>query len=233
MKKRSFTARLNNATEGLISIFKDHRNMKLHLLMGVLVFGTGVFLGLDRIELVILIAVIGLILFAEMINSSMEMMIDFYHPDFHPVLKRIKDALAGTVLFMGIVSFAIIYFLFSPYLDPSLQNGFQRLKGAHWPITFLTFSVISAVVIITKTFFKKGTPFRGGIPSGHAAMAFSIWTMVTLMEANPLLSILIFILAVMIAGSRLKEGIHNIWEIILGGFVGFLITLTIFQIFGF
>jgi len=231
MKKRSFTARLNNATEGLISMFKNHRNMRLYLLAGVLIFGTGVFLGLGRIEIIILVAVIGLTIFAEMINSCLEMILDFVHPDIHPALKRIKDSLAGTVLFVGIVSFVVIYFLFSPYLESSLQHGFQRLRGAHWYVTFLALSVVSAIVIITKTFFQKGTPLRGGIPSGHAAMAFSIWTAITLLEANPLLSILIFILAVMISGSRLKEGIHNIWEIVLGGFVGFLVTLTIFQIF--
>ncbi|MDD5614123.1 MAG: diacylglycerol kinase [Candidatus Omnitrophica bacterium] len=231
MKKRSFTSRLNNAVEGLIRVFKEHRIVRLHLLVGSLVFATGVFLGLGRIELLFLAMAIGLVLFAEIVNSCLETVLDFVHPDYNPILGKTKDMLAGAVLFMGLIAFFVIYLLFIPYLEASLPNGFQRLKGANWYITFLTLSIVGAIVIISKTFFQKGTPMRGGIPSGHAAMSFSIWTIVTLLEANALISILIFIMAVMIAASRLKEGIHTIWEIILGALAGFLVTLTIFQIF--
>ncbi len=232
MKKRSFTSRLNNATEGLMRIFKEQRNIKLHFLIGLLIFSLGIFLGLNRIELIILLLVVGLTLFAEMINSCSEMLLDFIHPHHNEDLGKIKDALAGTVLFVGLISIIVAYLLFSPYMEVSLQNGIQRLQGASWYLTFLSLSVVGAIVIITKTFFQKGTPLRGGIPSGHAAMAFSIWTVITLIEANALLSVLIFILALMISSSRLKDGIHNFWEIVLGGFLGFLITLGIFQFLG-
>ncbi|MDP8253526.1 MAG: diacylglycerol kinase [Candidatus Kaelpia aquatica] len=231
MKKRTFTARLNNAVEGLIGVFKDHRTVRLHLLISSLVFAGGVFLGLGRVELLFLAMALGLILFAEMINSCIEMVLDFVHPNYDKKLGKIKDMLAGTVLFMGLVSFFVIYLLISPYLETSMPRGFDRLRGASWYITFLTLAIVGAIVIISKTFFQKGTPLRGGIPSGHAAMSFSIWTIVTLLEANALLSILIFVMAVIIASSRVKEGIHSLWEITLGGLVGFLVTLTIFQIF--
>jgi len=230
MKKRAFTARLNNAVEGLIGVFKEHRTVRLHLLVSSLVFAVGVFLGLGRVELLFLAMALGLILFAEMINSCIEMVLDFIHPDYNKKLGRIKDMLAGTVLFMGLVSLFVSYLLFSPYLESSLPRGFDRLKGASWYITFLTLAIVGAIVIISKTFFQKGTPLRGGIPSGHAAMSFSIWTIITLIEANALLSILIFVLAVIIASSRVKEGIHSLWEIVLGGLVGFLVTLNISDI---
>ena len=231
MRKRAFIVRLNDAVEGLIGVFKEHRTVRLHLLIDSLVFAIGVFLGLGRLELLFLAMALGLILFAEMINSCIEMILDFVHPGYNKKLGKIKDMLAGTVLFMGVVSFFIAYLLFSPYLETSLPKGFDRLKGAHWYITFFTLAIVGAIVITSKTFFQKGTPLRGGIPSGHAAMSFSIWTIITLLEANALLSVLIFVLAVIISSSRVKEGIHSLWEIILGGLVGFLVTLTIFQIF--
>ena len=105
MKERSFIDRLNDAIEGLITIFKEQKNMKLHLLVAILVLGTAVFVGLERLEIIVLILAMGLILFAEMINSYLEKIIDFVHPDYHPMLKVIKNALAGTVLFTGIIAF--------------------------------------------------------------------------------------------------------------------------------
>jgi diacylglycerol kinase (ATP) len=231
MKKRAFVLRLNDAVEGLIGVFKEHRILRLHLLVDSLIFALGVFLGLGRLELLFLAIVLGLVLFSEMVNSCIEMVLDFIHPGYDKKIGVIKDMLAGMVLFTAILSFFVVYLLFSPYLEASLPRGFDRLKGAHWYITFFTLAIVGAIVIISKTFFQKGTPLRGGIPSGHAAMSFSIWTIITLLEANALLSVLIFVLAVIISSSRVKEGIHSLWEIILGGLVGFLVTLTIFQIF--
>lgn len=231
MKKRNFIDKLNDAIEGLISIFREHRNMKLHLLIATLILSSGIFLGLGKTQLIILILAISLIMFAEMVNSCLEMMLDFVHPQHHPMLKRIKNALAGSVLFTGIVAYTVTYFIFNPYLQSPLINGFQRLKGAHWYLTFFVLLVVVSIVVVTKVIFHKGRPLRGGIPSGHSALAFSIWTMITILKPEPLLSMLIFILALMISASRLREGIHNIWEIILGSVLGFLTTLIIFQFF--
>lgn len=231
MKERNFFQRLNDAIEGLISIFREQKNMKLHLLVGVLIIALAVFLGLKKVEFVILVLAISFILFAEMLNSSLEWLLNFVHPEYHPALRKIKDALAGSVLFTGIVVFTLSYFLFSPYLVPIVQNGLHRLKGAQWHLAFFTFLLVISAVIISKAFFQKGRPLRGGVPSGHSALAFSIWTMVTLLAENSLLSLLVFFLALMVSASRWKEGIHNLWEIILGGMLGFLITITIFQFF--
>jgi diacylglycerol kinase (ATP) len=106
------------------------------------------------------------------------------------------------------------------------------LRGADWHLSFFSLLFVIAIVILTKAFFKKGRPLQGGLPSGHAAVAFSIWVIVSFITSDLLVSTLVLFLAIIISAGRLRTGIHNIWEVILGGAVGVLITMIIFQLFG-
>ncbi|MHB1662045.1 MAG: phosphatase PAP2 family protein, partial [bacterium] len=81
--------------------------------------------------------------------------------------------------------------------------------------------------------FNKVTPLRGGFPSGHAAIAFSIWLMVSFLTMNPVASLLTFIMAVLIALSRINSGVHTKLEVFVGGLIGVLITALIFKLFYF
>ncbi|HDL10091.1 MAG TPA: phosphatase PAP2 family protein [Candidatus Omnitrophica bacterium] len=230
-RKRNFLDRLNDAIDGMVSVFKEQRNMKLHLLMAIIIFGLGVFVGMKKMELIGVIFALGMIIFAEMINSCLEMILDFIHPKYNPDISKIKKALAGSVLFIGLGGFLILYLLFTSYIPYSIENGFRKLRGASWHLSFFSLLLIIVVVILTKAFFKRGKPLRGGLPSGHSALAFSIWMSVSMITSNLLVSILVLFLAIMISASRLRGGIHNLWEVILGAVVGITITLTIFQIF--
>lgn len=56
----------------------------------------------------------GGVLTAELINTAVEKLVDHLHPDQHPVLKIVKDTLAGAVLVMSITAiFVFIMFLLS------------------------------------------------------------------------------------------------------------------------
>jgi diacylglycerol kinase (ATP) len=90
-------------------------------------------------------------------------------------------------------------------------------------------------VIWLKVWTGSGTPLRGGLPSGHAALAFAGWIAVTY-AAGPshrfLVSTITFILALLVAQTRLESGIHSSVEILLGGLLGALTTLVLFQLSG-
>ena len=46
------------------------------------------------------------------------------------------------------------------------------------------------LVLAIKAFFKKGTPFKGGMPSGHAAVSFSITTAISLWTDDARITVL-------------------------------------------
>jgi diacylglycerol kinase (ATP) len=69
------------------------------------------------------------------------------------------------------------------------------------------------------------------MPSGHSALAFSVWVSVTYTTGSFIASLLSFILAAMIAQSRVAVKIHRPWEVIAGAIMGALLTFILFKIF--
>ena len=93
--------------------------------------------------------------------------------------------------------------------------------------------VILAVVAL-KASRGTGTPLSGGLPSGHAALAFAAWTAMTFVVAGQpqgiLVSFLAFIMAVLVAQTRVETGIHSLLEVVLGALLGIGVTTVIFQL---
>ena len=71
-------------------------------------------------------------------------------------------------------------------------------------------AVVILAVIALKARRRKGTPLSGGLPSGHAAVAFAAWTAMTFVVAGQpqgiLVSFLAFIMAVLVAQTRVETG---------------------------
>lgn len=78
--------------------------------------------------------------------------------------------------------------------------------------------------------FKRGTPLRGGMPSGHSALATSIFTIITFLTDNPKIFFLTFILVVLVMHSRIEGKIHTLFETIMGGLLGWIVTYIILLI---
>jgi diacylglycerol kinase (ATP) len=91
--------------------------------------------------------------------------------------------------------------------------------------------VVIIVVIMIKSLSGTGTPLHGGTPSGHAAVAFSIATAVSLNTGDPLISLLSFALATMVSHSRLLMRIHAMREVVIGSLVGTVITVIVLLAF--
>ncbi len=69
------------------------------------------------------------------------------------------------------------------------------------------------------------------MPSGHTALAFATATAITMfMRKSPVVSALAYIMAVLVAQSRIEGNIHTFWETVAGGLLGTLITILVFQI---
>jgi diacylglycerol kinase (ATP) len=92
------------------------------------------------------------------------------------------------------------------------------------------------LVLATKAYTGRGTPLRGGLPSGHAALAFGGWMAVTQVVGDSrhwfLISSLTLLMAVLVAQTRLEAGVHSFLEITYGALLGSLAVLVMFQVFG-
>jgi len=232
MKQRRLVDSFNSAFEGLVYCFKTQRNMRLHFLIAFFVLSLGLLLNLSKQEIILLSFAIALVLLAEMVNTACELIIDSAKDSFNPLARIIKDVTAGAVLIVSVNAVVVGYLIISSHISIPLEAGITRIKEAPWHITFLSFVSILFLAIVGKIFFKRGTPMRGGMPSVHAAIAFSIWTITAFVTRMGIVTLLVFLMAVMIAQSRILKGIHTVWEVMCGGILGILITVILFQIFG-
>ena len=112
-KAPSLVESFNFALEGLIHVLRTQRNMRIHFAIAIAVLVVGLFIGVNRLELIALLLAIAFVLIAEMINSAIEHAIDVATTSFDPLAKLAKDIAAGAVLIASINAIAIGYLVFS------------------------------------------------------------------------------------------------------------------------
>ena len=223
----------NYAIEGVIHVLRTQRNMRIHFLVAVIVLITAAAVGVSKIELIALLISIAFVLVAEMINTAVEGTIDAATTSFDPMAKLAKDLAAGAVLIAAVNAVAVGYLVFAGKAADKSARVLDKLRNAPAEITLIALVVTVIIVIATKAWTGRGTPLRGGLPSGHAAIAFAGWMAATYIVTDShrfLISVLTFIMAFMVAHTRVEAGVHSTLEVAYGGALGALVTLSIFQL---
>jgi len=111
---KSFFLSFKYAFEGIVSAFKKERNLKIHFGIAVVVMILGVLFKLHKLEWLILILTIGIMIVLELINTSIERMIDLITEDYHPLAKQAKDIAAAACLVFAICTVIIGLIIFLP-----------------------------------------------------------------------------------------------------------------------
>lgn len=101
-KNRNLVASLEFAATGLVTAFKEERNMRKHLVSAILVVIAGLIFQVSKVEWLFLCLSISLVIAFEIVNSAIENVVDLasgYH--FSMLAKNAKDMAAGAVLFVS------------------------------------------------------------------------------------------------------------------------------------
>jgi diacylglycerol kinase (ATP) len=225
----------NYAFEGIIHVLRTQRNLRIHFLAAVLVFGAAIAVGVTRLQLMALVLAIAFVLVAEMLNTAIEGVIDVSTTSFDPNAKLAKDIAAGAVLIASITAVAVGFLVFSSAAGQRATHVLDRVRDAPADITLVALVLVVLIVLGTKAWTGRGTPLRGGLPSGHAAVAFAAWVAVTYLVGSDhrfVVSGLALIMALLVAQTRVESGIHSTLEVAYGGAIGALVTLVVFQLIG-
>ena len=233
-KAPSILESFNFAFEGIIHVLRTQRNMRIHLIVAAVVLVLAFAVGVSKFELVALLLAIAFVLIAEMVNTALEHAIDVATTSFDPMAKLAKDIAAGAVLIATATAVAIGYVVFATRLADPSGRLLDRLCDAPVDLTLIALLLTIIVVIGTKALTGRGTPLRGGLPSGHAAVAFGAWMAVTYIVVDTrhrfLISSLALLMALLVAHSRVESGVHSTLEVAYGGILGALVTLVLFQV---
>ena len=223
----------NFAIEGVIHVLRTQRNMRLHFAAAVAVIVVAVAVGVSKIELSVLLISIAFVLVAEMVNTAIEGTIDAATTSFDPMAKLAKDIAAGAVLIASVNAVAVGYLVFAGKAADKTADVLDRVRSAPAQITLVALVLTVIIVIATKAWTGRGTPLRGGLPSGHAAVAFAGWMAATYIVNDShrfVVSALTFIMALLVAQTRVESGVHSALEVAYGGALGALVTLSVFQL---
>ena len=115
---KKFIKSFYHAFRGLQSIYcdKEEVNLRVESVIGVLVIALGFIVRLERNEWMWIILCCAMVLSLELINSSLEKILDRFHPHPDKVIGNIKDVSAASVLIASIASAIIGILIFLPYL---------------------------------------------------------------------------------------------------------------------
>jgi diacylglycerol kinase (ATP) len=224
----------NFAFEGIIHTLRTQRNMRIHLAVAFIVLVTALIVNVTKLELIALLISITFVLIAEMINTAVEAAIDIATTSFDPMAKLAKDIAAGAVLIASVNAIAVGYLVFAGKVADRSSRLLDRLRDAPAELTLVALVLTVIIVIATKAYTGRGTPLRGGIPSGHAALAFAGWMAATYVAGAGhrfLISSIALIMALLVAQTRVESGVHSAVEVTYGAIVGALAALVVFQVF--
>ena len=222
------------AVEGIVHVIRTQRHMQFHFVILVIMLVLGIVFRLTREEILILLFTITLVLIAEMFNTAIEAVVDLVTQTYHPLAKFAKDIAAGAVLITSITASAIGFMLF---LGGGRLKLFTRdIGGFSAPdklsMIIATLILMLAMLTMWKVSGQKGKLLKGGIVSGHSAVGFFLASTITFMSNKPVATgIFAFMLAILVAQSRVEGGIHTLQEVILGAILALSVTFIVYWVF--
>lgn len=104
------------AFAGAFKLITTEHSIMVQFSLAVLLTIAGIYFGISKTEWLFQTLAIGLVLSIEGLNTAVEKIADFIHPDFHHRIGFIKDIAAGAVFFAAISALAIGLIIYLPII---------------------------------------------------------------------------------------------------------------------
>ena len=238
----NFFEACKNAVNGIIYGTTTQSNVKKQLVIIAFVMLISLFFNLSKVEFICLIFAVVLIIFAEMINTAIETVVDLYTDIYHPKAKIAKDVAAGAVVLSACNALIVGYFIFfnAENMKAISDSIFNNMVKSPQHLAFVAIIlVVIAVIAIKASCSKKkerGQLIKEGfVPSGQSAVAFAALTAIWINSKDIVTFTLALVLSLLVVGNRVYNNARTKAEVVFGACMGVLIVmlvygLTIFKI---
>src|SRR5574344_1162879 len=156
VKNKTFTKALGHAIDGVIQAFKSERNLRIDYVIGLVVLISSLFFDFTKTEFACLCLTIGFVIFSEMINSTVEYIVDLITDKYDDRAKAAKDIAAGGVLISSVVAVIVAFFLFVDKLTMATTSIITTIFSSN---IYILFTIIFAVILLAV--ILKGEIGRG------------------------------------------------------------------------
>jgi diacylglycerol kinase (ATP) len=112
-----FSGRLKSvsfAVKGAVKLITTEHSIMVQFFLGIIMTIVGFFMQITTTEWLFQTLAIGLVMSVEGINTAVEKIADFIHPNFHERIGFIKDIAAGAVFFAALTAVAIGLIIYVP-----------------------------------------------------------------------------------------------------------------------
>ena len=117
-KKDSFLVNriksIGYAFKGAIFLLKTEPSIQVQFLIGIIVSVAGFYFQISNTEWLIQCLAIGLVVSIEGLNTAIEELANFIHPEHHQKIGIIKDIAAGAVFLASIFAMATGFIIYLP-----------------------------------------------------------------------------------------------------------------------
>lgn len=104
------------AIKGAWLLLRHEPSIQVQFVLAILVTIAGFYFDITTTEWIMQLLAIGLVMGIEGLNTAVENIADFVHPDFHVKIGRIKDVAAGAVFFAAVIAAIIGMIIYFPYI---------------------------------------------------------------------------------------------------------------------
>lgn len=222
MKNDNFFEAWGNATNGIIYSATTQRNIRIQLVLAVIVMVLSLFYGLNTAEFLCLLFAVFLVIFAELINTAIETVVDLFVDVYHPKAKISKDVAAGAVVLAACNALVVGYFIFfkEENLKAISDSIFNNMVKSPMHLAFVAIMLVVIAVISMKAGCSKKTERgelvkEGFVPSGQSAIAFAALTAIWLNSKDIVTFTLALILSILVVENRVGSNARTKAEIVL------------------
>jgi len=215
-------ASFKHATDGVMHCFRTQRHLAHYFVAIAIAAVAAAFLRLGTLELLFVFSAIVFVLVAEMMNTAVETVVNMLSPGYSEGARIAKDTVAAAVLVACCYAVAVMLVVyFSPARARDVFSGafLQRSMGPV-ELSLIAFALVVLTIVALKERTGRGSFLRGGAISGHSALAFFCATCLFFVMQNRVWALLAFIMAGLVAQSRVEGRIHSLREVVLGAGVG-------------
>lgn len=229
-KNKTIFSAMGHAIDGVIRAFRTERNLRIDYLIGAFVLIGSLFFDFTKTEFACLCLTIGFVIFSEMINSTVEYIVDLITDKYDDRAKAAKDIAAGGVLISSGVAVIVAYFLFVDKISNATNIVLDSILSSKLHVLLTIIFAIVLLAVILKGMFGKGDSFSQAYPSARVALAFGLTAYVYIITKNLFVMAISLILSVMIAQIRIENTRIKPIYMVISAVLGILVVLIIYQI---
>lgn len=104
------------ALRGVFKLISTEHSIMVQVFIAILLTFIGFYFSITKVEWMFQTMIIGLVLGIEGLNTAVEKISDFVHPEHHKKIGFIKDIAAGSVFFAAIASLIVLSIIYLPYI---------------------------------------------------------------------------------------------------------------------